>query len=153
MRETTFVALLLPLRLFVGWVFLRASIVKLADGWFDQPKLAPIILGWLHDGKSYGFFTPFLHDVVLPNAQQFGRAVTAGELLVGGALLAGFFTRVAALGGLLLSLSFMLARGDGIDANQTAPFVAMTLTLLFTHSGRALGVDAALADRVPSWLT
>lgn len=146
-------AALLPIRLFVGWVFLRASLMKLAGGWLDQSKLTPIIEGWLHEGRPYSFFAPFLRNVVLTHAHTFSWLVAGGELLVGGALLAGFLTRAAALGGVCLTLAFMLARGDGADANPTAPFVIMSLALLFSHSGRTLGMDAALADRLPSWLT
>ncbi len=153
MRETTLLAVLLPIRLFAGWVFLRASIVKLAGGWFDHPKLQAIVEGWLQDDKPYSFFAPFLRSVVLPNAQLFGRMVALGELAVGCALLLGLVTRAAAAGGLFLTLMFLLARGDGLDGNPTAPFVVMMLTLLLSHSGRTLGVDAALAHRLPRWLT
>lgn len=144
---------LLPVRIFVGWVFLRASLVKLTGGWLAGHKLGPIIEGWLADGRPYGFYAPFLRNVVLPSEHTFGALVTCGELVVGATLLAGLFTRVGALVGVALATSFLLGRGDGAEANATAPFIAMTLTLLMGHSGRALGLDAALADRVPPWLT
>ncbi|MEO6952331.1 MAG: DoxX family membrane protein [Polyangia bacterium] len=151
MPETT--PALLPIRLFVGWVFLRASLAKLSTGWLEQPRLAAVLEGWLKEGHTYALYRPFLHDVVLPHAQLFSWLVCGGELLVGAALLAGIITRGAALGGLVLTTSFLLARGDGADANQTAPFVAMTLALLFAHTGRTLGLDAALAHKLPRWLT
>lgn len=143
---------LLPIRLFVGWVFLRAALTKLAGGWLVQPKIAAVIEGWLRDGKPYGFFAPFLRNVVLAHPQTWSQMIAIGELAVGAALLAGFITRAAALGGFLMALSFFLARGDGFEANPTAPFAIMTLALLFSHSGRTLGLDAALADRLPRWL-
>jgi thiosulfate dehydrogenase [quinone] large subunit len=112
-----------------------------------------ILGGWLREGKPYSFYAPFVRSVILPHAHQFGVAVVGGELLVGAALLAGLFARWAALGGLLLSLNFMLARGDGVDANPTAPLVAICLTLMLVASGRSLGLDGALRGKVPSWLS
>lgn len=154
MAENRWGAPLLPIRLFVGWVFLRASLVKLGSGWLDQPhKLGPILEGWLRDGKPYAFYAPFLRGVVLPNEHLFAGLVTIGEISVGALLLAGLFTRAAALIALVLTLSFLLGRGDGAEANATAPFCIMALALLFGHSGRTLGLDAALADRAPRWLT
>ena len=144
----------LPLRLFVGGVFLHASLRKHADGWLTNTHMLTTTLqGWLDSGKAYTVYAPFLRGVVLPHVAQFSFAVAIGELLTGAALLAGLFTRVAAFGALLLSTSFLLGKGDPIDANSTAPIIAMSLALMMSHSGRVLGLDAALADRVPSWLT
>jgi thiosulfate dehydrogenase [quinone] large subunit len=144
---------LLPIRLFVGWVMLRAALIKLADGWLDHPKLAVTLQTWLDENRPYAAFAGFIRSVIIPHGQGWSQVVAIGELVVGAALLAGLLTRAAAFGGLLLSLAFLLARGDGIEANPTAPFVIMTATLMFSHSGRTLGLDAALADRVPRWLT
>ena len=153
MRETMLVAAVLPLRLFLGWVFLQAGLLKVSTGWLTQNKLTPILEGWLHDGKTYPFFVKLVHDTFLPHAQLFGRLVAAGELLVGAALLIGLFTRFAALCALLMTASFLLARGDGVGANATAPYVVMSLVLLCSHAGRFLGLDAAMKDRLPAWLT
>lgn len=153
MGELTRVVFLLPLRLFCGWVLLNTGLAKLSGGWLDRPQLADTVSGWLRDGKPYHFYAPFLHDVVLPHAHLFSWMVSFGELLAGAALLAGLFTRCAAAGGLLLVGNFFLGRGDGIGANNTAPFVVMLLTVLLTNPGRALGLDAALRGHVPRWLS
>ena len=152
MRQQTLVVFLLPLRLFAGWVFLMEALGKLTSGWVQNGKLAVLAGGWLHEGRPYGFYTPFLRDVVLTHAHGFSVLVVAGELCVGTALLAGLFSRWAAAGGLVLALNFMLARGDGIGPNPTAPFVAICFTLLLSSAGRALGLDAALRGKVPGWL-
>jgi thiosulfate dehydrogenase [quinone] large subunit len=153
MREQTSLVLLLPLRLFMGWVFLTEALAKLAGGWLEQKRLYALAQSWLKDGKTYDFYAPFLRDVVAQNAHLFGWLVIGGELVVGAALLAGLFTRPAALGGILLVANFLFARGDGAGANQTAPFLAILLTLLFTNPGRTLGVDAALKGKIPGWLS
>ena len=152
MGEQTRIAYLLPLRLFCGWVFLNAGIGKLAAGWLTRPELTTTLLGWMRDGKTYAFYVPFLRGVVLPHAHGFAYLVSIGELLVGAALLAGLFSRLAALGGLVLVINVMLARGEGFSVDGAMPFVIMTLTLMLTAPGRSLGVDAALRGRLPRWL-
>jgi thiosulfate dehydrogenase (quinone) large subunit len=152
MGEQTRVSYLLPLRLFCGWVFLNASLTKLGHGWLTQPELAKVITGWLAEGKPYSFYAPFLRAVVLPHAMTFGAMVALGELCVGAALLAGFVTRAAAAGGVLLVGSFLLGRGDGLGANATAPILIMCITIMLTSPGRTLGLDAALRGKLPRWL-
>jgi thiosulfate dehydrogenase [quinone] large subunit len=153
MREPAVALALLPIRLFCGWVFLRAALAKIAGGWLERPVLVQVLDTWIREGRPYGFFASFLKSTVIPHERVFSWLVAGGELLVGAALLAGLFTRFTAACGLLLTLSYMLGRGDGAEVNSTAPFVVRTLALMFTHSGRTLGLDAALAHRVPRWLT
>jgi thiosulfate dehydrogenase [quinone] large subunit len=152
LEEQTLVAFLLPLRLYAGWVYLVASLSKMAGGWLSQPTLRSIVEGWLAGGKPYGFYAPFLQKVVIPHATLFTVLVVIGELLVGIGLLAGVLTRAAAVLGILLTLNFLLGRGDGAGANSTSPFIAVLLTLVLTRPGRVLGLDAALEHKLPRWL-
>jgi thiosulfate dehydrogenase [quinone] large subunit len=152
MSEQTYVVFLLPLRLFTGWVFLWESMSKLTGGFVEHDKLAGLISGWMKEGKPYWFYTPFLRDLVLPHASLFSWLVIGGELVVGAAMLAGLFTRAASLLGLVLVLNFLLARGDSVGPNATAPMLAILLTLTLTHTGRTLGLDAALRGKLPRWL-
>lgn len=152
MGELTRVAFLLPMRLFGGWVLLSAGVTKLSGGWLGGPQLAATVAGWLRDGKPYGFYAPFLRGLVLPHAHAFAYLISFGELFAGAALLAGLFSRAAAAVGLLLVGNFMLARGDGLGTNPTAPIVVMMLTMMLTGPGRTLGLDAALRGRIPRWL-
>jgi NADH dehydrogenase len=153
MREETYVLYLLPIRLFAGWAFFMESLSKLSSGWLERPRLQGLLEGFLREGKPYSFYVPFMKNVLLVHPTFFTYLVIVLELVVGAALLAGLFTRLASLGGLFLVLNFLLARGDGAGPNPTAPFIAILLTLFFTHSGRTLGLDAALRDKVPRWLT
>jgi thiosulfate dehydrogenase [quinone] large subunit len=152
MGEHTRVSYLLPMRLFCGWVLLSAGLSKLSGGWLHGPQLANEVAGWLRDGKPYGFYAPFLRGVVLPNAHTFSYLVSLGELFAGAGLLAGLCSRAAAAGGLLLVGNIMLAQGDGLGANSTAPLVIMMLTMMLTAPGRTLGLDATLRGRIPRWL-
>ncbi len=151
-RERVSVALLLPLRLYTGWVFMTAGLSKAFNHWLDRPQLANVLDEWIAKGLPYRFFVPFLRGVVLPHDRLFAAMIVIGEIAVGVALLAGLLTRVAALVGLLLVTMFLLGRGDGLSANATAPFLLILVTLALTRPGRALGLDAALAGKVPRWL-
>jgi uncharacterized membrane protein YphA (DoxX/SURF4 family) len=152
MREQTLIVYLVPLRLFSGWVFFMAALQKLAGGWLDHPRLYGVVVDWMRTGKPYGFFLPILR-LVTSFPTLFTWLLVLSELLIGAALLAGLFTRAAALWGLLLMILILFGRGDGIGPNPTSPFVAILLTLALTHTGRTLGLDAALSDKVPRWLT
>jgi thiosulfate dehydrogenase [quinone] large subunit len=153
MSEQTRITFLIPLRLFCGWILLTAGLAKLSGGWLAHPELTRTVLGWLREGSPYGFYVPFLRDVVLPHAQLFAWIVSLGELALGAALIAGLFTRLAALGGLVLVINYFLGRGDGLTANSTAPMLIMLLTCALANPGRTLGLDAALRGRVPAWLS
>jgi thiosulfate dehydrogenase [quinone] large subunit len=153
MREQTMVAALLPMRLVTGWLFVMASLQKLMGHWLDEPKLQAILDGWLKEGRAYRFYAPFLQHVALPHVKLFSYLIVGGELTVGAALLAGLFTRPACVGGLLLVLNICLGHGDGLSFNPSALTLVMLFTLLLTHPGRTLGLDAALHGKVPRWLS
>jgi uncharacterized membrane protein YphA (DoxX/SURF4 family) len=152
MGERTMVAFLVPLRLYTGWVFLLASLSKIAGGWLDQPHLRTLVGEWMRKGEPYRLIVPILRGLVLPHAIFFSWIVASCELITGALLLAGLFTRPAAALGLLLSFNYLLARGEGLAANSTSPFVVILATLLLTQPGRTLGADAALRGRLPDWL-
>jgi thiosulfate dehydrogenase [quinone] large subunit len=144
---------LLPLRLFTGWVFLTAALSKISSGWLDGgDPLVKVLTGWIKEGRPYSFFVPFLDGTVIPHAATFAKLTAFGELAVGVALLAGLFTRIAAVAGLLLVTTFLLGRGDGFSANPTAPFLFILITIALTNPGLAFGFDAALRGKVPRWL-
>lgn len=143
---------LLPLRVTCGWVLATAGFGKIASGWLTQPHFAAQLGEWLNTGHTYRFFVPALHRL-LPHAQAAGIAVAGLQLLCGAALFCGLFSRLSALGGLLLTVSYLLAAGEGLSANPGAPLGAALLTLTLCGSGRALGLDAALQGRVASWLS
>jgi thiosulfate dehydrogenase (quinone) large subunit len=153
MNETSRVAYLLPLRLFTGWVFLTSALSKISAGWLDNPELARTLNGWIREGRPAAAFLPFLRDTVLPHQAFFSKLIVFGELGVGVALLAGFLTRFAAGAGTLLVLAYFLARGDGLSANPTAPFLAILITIALVNPGRTLGVDGALRGKIPRWLS
>ena len=100
---------LLPLRLFLGATFVYAALDKLTDPAFFDPR-APTSIGQQMAGyvRSGSPLSSLLTNLAIPHATFFGALIALGELWVGLATLAGLLTRVAALGGLALSLTFYL---------------------------------------------
>jgi uncharacterized membrane protein YphA (DoxX/SURF4 family) len=142
---------LLPLRLCCGLSLLSSGFGKVASGWLTHPHLAARLEDWLHAGRAVRFYVPVLHEV-LRHAQLASTAVALCELLAGAALFFGLFSRWAAFLGLLVWGNYLLASGD-LLGNPGAPLCASLLTLTLCGSGRVLGLDAALAGRVPAWLS
>jgi hypothetical protein len=66
-----------------------------------------------------------LANLAIPHATVFGAVIALGELWIGLAMLAGLLTRVAALGGLALNLTFYtdLVLGDPplLHGSRSAP--------------------------------
>jgi thiosulfate dehydrogenase [quinone] large subunit len=153
MKETVALWMLLPLRLFVGQSLIRAGLSKIANHWLTEARLELVVNGWLASGKPAHFYEGFLRDVVVPHHHMFATMVVMGEIGVGAALVLGVFTRPAAALGLLMVFNFFLGQGESLNANSTAAYLAMLLTLVLVPSGRVLGVDAFLRGKVPRWLS
>ncbi|WP_299532426.1 DoxX family protein [uncultured Streptomyces sp.] len=98
---------LLPLRIFLGVTFVYAGLDKLTDSAFLSSNGAGSI-GEQMRGVRDSSAIPALVDLALNSPAGFGYAIAIGELLVGIGTLIGLWTRVAALGGALISLSLWL---------------------------------------------
>ncbi|MBI2883313.1 MAG: DoxX family membrane protein [Candidatus Methylomirabilis oxyfera] len=136
------------LRIFFGYYFLRDGLGKLTGGFTS----AGVLEKWLpaKTADAFGWYKPFLTDVVIPHHQLFAGLVTWGMLLAGLALLCGLLTRPAALTGIFLTLNFYLAKGGGSPATTSdQAFMAGLLVVFLTRAGRSFGVDRLLARRHP----
>jgi len=142
----------LPLRLFLGMIFLAAGIEKLTDPGFLNPEGATYI------GKQLAGYVSadapisgLLSGLVIPNAQLFGLVVALGEVAIGLGVMAGLLTRAAAFFGLLLSTSFWLTASWNAYPFYTGPDVPYMigwLTLILTGAG-VFSLDGLLASRRP----
>lgn len=98
---------LLPLRVFLGGTFLYAGLSKLLDAnYLDPTSPLGVQAQMLHAAA-----TSPIGPLVSFAAEQptvTGLAIALGEVAVGLGTLLGLFTRIAALGGYLLALSFFL---------------------------------------------
>ncbi|HTY95447.1 MAG TPA: Rieske 2Fe-2S domain-containing protein [Solirubrobacteraceae bacterium] len=140
---------LLPLRGFLGFTFCFAGLQKLANPNFFRSSdpagiyaqmLAAIRVSPLHSVLSH----------LVRYSTPIGVLIALGELAVGLGVLAGLWTRVAAVGGVLLSLTLFLTVSFHSTPYYTGAdivFVFAWLPLVLAGSGGVLSLDATIAER------
>ncbi|EDY51512.1 DoxX family protein [Streptomyces clavuligerus] len=139
---------LLPLRLFLGITFLYAGIDKLTDSAF----LKESGIGSLGDqmrGVRDQAAVPELVDMALNSPVGFGYAIALGELAVGIGVLLGLLTRLAALGGALISASLWLTvswSAEPYYLGNDLPYLMLWVPLILAGAS-VLSVDALIAAR------
>ncbi|MEU6704239.1 DoxX family membrane protein [Streptomyces wuyuanensis] len=139
---------LLPLRLFLGVTFIYAGLDKLFDSAFLSATGTGSIGGLMSDVRNSSA-VPALVDVALKSPEGFGYAMALGELAVGIGTLLGLLARLAALGGVLISLSLWLT-----VSWQTEPYYygndlayMMAWLPLVLAGASVFSLDAAIAER------
>ncbi len=107
-------------------------------------------------GRAWPLWSGFLRAIVIPNATGFGWFFALAELALGVALILGFLTRAAAVGGILLMVILLLGQTDvrkegwteWITAGLPTKFALLLLWLLFlADAGRVWGIDARFRRR------
>ena len=120
---------LVPLRLYLGYMWLQEGITKLADGWWHTVMLGKSVMTEL-GGPAFtvdttsgatllelvGPNTPswyqwFVEGVIYPNSLLFQRLVVITEIGLGLAFLLGFMTIVAAIVSIAMNINFLLSTG------------------------------------------
>ncbi len=99
--------LILPLRAFLGVTFLYASLQKLANPTYLDPANAQSVVGQMRTLRHVSPIGPLL-GLSLHAPTLVGLLIAFGELAVAVAVLLGLWTRLAAVGGMALSLTFLL---------------------------------------------
>ncbi|MFJ5776738.1 DoxX family protein [Streptomyces sp. NPDC093094] len=139
---------LLPLRVFLGVTFVYAGLDKLTDSAFMKDSGAGSI-GEMMRGVRDSAAIPALVDMALKSPVGFGYAIAFGELAVGLGVLIGLFTRIAALGGALISLSLWLTvswASDPYYYGNDLVYLMAWLPLVLAGAPY-LSLDAVLRDR------
>jgi thiosulfate dehydrogenase [quinone] large subunit len=113
-RDTATRYALLPLRLFLGVTFIYAGLDKLTDSAFMKAS-GPGSIGDQMRNVRGSAAIPDMIDMALKSPVGFGYAIALGELAVGIGTLLGLLTRLAALGGALISLSLWLTMSWASD--------------------------------------
>ncbi|MER6751369.1 DoxX family membrane protein [Streptomyces sp. PDY-4] len=147
-RDTATRYALVPLRIFLGVTFVYAGLDKLTDSAFMQDAGAGSI-GDMMRGVRDSSAVPALIDLALKNPVGFGYAIAFGELAVGLGALLGLLTRLAALGGALISLSLWLTVSWAADPyyyGNDLPYLMAWIPLVLAGAP-LLSVDAALRAR------
>ncbi len=141
---------LLPLRAFLGFTFVFAGLQKLANpGFFDASNPASIqaqLAGASLRSPIHSFISPLVHVAV-----PLGILIALGEIAVGLGALVGLWTRVAAVGGLLISFMLFLTVSYHSSPYYTGSdivFVFAWTPLVVAGTGGVLSADTLLENRV-----
>ena len=98
---------LLPLRAFLGVTFVYAGMLKLTDSTYLDPTSPNSVHAQMVRAAKTSPIGPLV-SLSADLSTATGLLIAFAELAVGLGVLLGLWTRLAALGGLLLSLSFFL---------------------------------------------
>jgi thiosulfate dehydrogenase [quinone] large subunit len=111
-------------RLYIGWEWLSAGWEKFNDPTWVGAHAGTALTGFIQGALSkttgahpdvQGWYASFLQNFVLPHVVTWSYFVTAGELLVGAALILGFLVGISAFFGIFMNLNFMLAGSVSIN--------------------------------------
>jgi thiosulfate dehydrogenase [quinone] large subunit len=138
---------LLPLRAFLGFTFCFAGLQKLANpAFFDASNPASIqaqMAGAARRSPIHALISPLAHHAAL-----IGAVIALGEVAVGVGALLGLLTRVAAIGGLLLSFNLFLA----VSFHTTPYYTGSDIVFVFAWmpliiaGGGLLSLDALVTN-------
>jgi thiosulfate dehydrogenase (quinone) large subunit len=136
---------LLPLRLFIGIGWMRASAEKLLNPeWRTGSELTSFLNAHVaQDTAAFPFYNALVTHAFLPQAALLSWVILIGQLLVGIAILTGTLTNLALLAGLFMNLNFVLIG----EPNPSAFYIVIQAALLISHTGFVLGGDARLSRR------
>lgn len=146
--ESLPVWVLFPLRAFLGFTFVFAGLQKLSDRQFftaGAPGSIQLQLqASLHTSPVHFLVNLALHDPV-----AFGVAIALAEIGIGLGVTLGIFGRVAAVGGMLLSLLFFLT----VSFNTWPYYYGSDIAFLFAWTplvlagSGPLSIDAAMHNQ------
>jgi len=149
-------ALLVILRIFIGWHFLYEGLVKVLNpNWSATPYLL----------DSQGLFSKFFINMAAnPGLMKFVDFLNEWALVaIGFALLVGCFARLASLGGILLLLLYTMSHPSFIGAQYMMSFegsyflidknlveLAALAVLFVFPTARIIGIDLLLVKILPA---
>ena len=129
------------LRICIGVFFIFEGIGKI--GWLtDSSMLAAQFAEWSQSAPSGSVMQMYLQRVAVPGVAIFARLVPLGELLCGVALVAGFWTPLAAFLAFVMALNFQIASGavfkySFLTSGYGLPVLGSTLALALAGTGQA----------------
>ena len=140
---------LLPLRVYMGYAFLRAGIA-MQGAFLDGGELRSLFSRWATD-NPYPFARAFLSGRAQLWSELIAYLVAWSAVAIGIALASGAFTRATALAGATLVGAALVLGGHtaATAAAQGQIYLVALLTLTAAGAGRTLGVDGWLHRRAP----
>jgi thiosulfate dehydrogenase [quinone] large subunit len=140
---------LLPLRAFLGFTFCFAGLQKLANpGFFQATNPGSIqaqLAGAVRRSPIHALISPLTHLAV-----PLGLLIAVAELAIGLGTLLGLWQRLAAAGGVALSLMLFLTVSFHTSPYYTGADIVFAFAwtpLLLAGAGPLLSADAAIAAR------
>jgi thiosulfate dehydrogenase [quinone] large subunit len=140
---------LLPLRLFLGVTFVYAALQKLANPNFFR-SASPISIQAQLIASSHTSPLRAILIHLIQFAKPIGIVISFAELAIGLGVLLGLWTRIAAIGGAVLSLSLFLTVSFHASPYFTGAdivFLFAWLPFIIAGGGTRLSVDAWIANR------
>jgi thiosulfate dehydrogenase (quinone) large subunit len=134
------------MRVWLGIMWIQAGSAKLwgaENAAFLHNNGAGVAGFAAHGVPAYTWWGSFLHNFVVPNAGWIAALVAVAEFAIGVALVAGGFTRIAALGSLALLFTYVMSGTASVCAFY-ALFAIVILTMWRTSSW--LGIDGLVAS-------
>ena len=139
-------AYLVPLRLFIGIGWIRASLEKVLDPhWNDGAALAQFLHAKVDGGQVvFPAYQAIIEQVFLSNVGLLSLVIIAGQLLAGTAIMLGAFTNLGLLGALFMNINFILAG----QVNPSAFYVIIESVLFIANVGAVMGLDELISKRI-----
>jgi thiosulfate dehydrogenase [quinone] large subunit len=136
----------LAMRVWLGAMWIEAGYEKLwgnESAGFMHNNGAGVAGFATHGKAAYSWWGSFLHSFVVPNSGWIGVLVAVAEFAIGLGLVAGCFTRIAALASLGLLFTYVMSGTASVCAFY-ALFAIVVLTMWRTASW--IGVDGLVAS-------
>jgi NADH:ubiquinone reductase (H+-translocating) len=136
------------LRMMIGLLFLTTWVNNLIEGLYTPDGLVRLFTEVYPQSENpLAFYAAFIENVILPVRAVFAPFQMVSELMLGLALLVGFFTPLFSLAGIFFLLNTFLATFmQDWYWSHIMPIVILAVVML-THAGRAWGIDAVLVRR------
>ncbi len=157
---------MLPLRMYVGVIWLIEGINKVKDGWLNPNNIfiistsatsgasqaadagqatANVVIPLLSQPPA--FYTWFMNTFVAPFAFVFQATVVITEIGIGLALIGGLFTFLASLASIFMALNFILSAMAG---KEILWYIFAGIALM-GGAGRAFGLDYYVMPWIKKW--
>jgi len=151
LRGTVSAVALLPLRVFLGITFVYAGLDKLLDPAFLDLASPSGIKAQLDGFTAVSPLAPLIQAVALPAPIAIGVLMALGEIAVGLGTLTGILYRLAALGGVFISLTLFLTASWAVRPyylGNDLPYLLGWVTLAIAGSGGVLVLGPWLGRRL-----
>jgi len=136
----------LAARVWLGIMWMQAGWAKLwgaENAYFLHNNGAGVAGFAAHGVPAYTWWGSFLHSFVVPNSGWIGVVVAFAEFCIGAGLVLGLFTRVAALGSLVLLFTYVMSG----TASVCALYALFAIVILATwRTSSWIGVDGLIAS-------